>query len=226
MSVKGWLGGIAVFAVVVGACNSGHDPNAAPSAVSSPAAPSTSGPAPALPPATPITASATEAGGIGVTVRRVIDGDTFETTAGDRVRVLGIDSCEARTYGGEQATSTAETYLQGEQVTLVEEPGVDTDRSGRLLRYVTLPSGSDFGEAMVPATHTKVSPSGSDASPARLADLRALDYGVRDCSDPATRYTPPTSSDYDVDVDLGRHGDNGLPDGALTGGYCARKWWC
>lgn len=226
MSVKGWLGGIAVFAVVVGACNSGHDPNTVPSAVSSPARSSTSSPAPALSPATPITASAPGAGGIGVTVRRVIDGDTFETTAGDRVRVLGIDSCEAGTYGGEQATGTAETYLDGQQVTLLEEPGVDTDRNGRLLRYVTLPSGSDFGEAMVPAIHTKVSPSGSDASPARLADLRALDVGVRDCSDPVARSTPPASSDDDVHVDLGRPGDNGLPDGALTGGYCARKWWC
>jgi len=222
VSVKGWLGGIAVFTVLVGACNSGNEPSTAPSAASAPASPSTSSSAPA----TPITASAPETAGVAVTVRRVIDGDTFETTAGDRVRVLGIDSCEASTYGGEQATTAAETYLEGEQVTLVEEPGVDSDRSGRLLRYVTLPSGSDFGEAMVPAIHTKISGGDSDASPARLADLRALDFGVRDCSDPVARYTPPTSSDYDVDVDLGRDGDNGLPDGALTGGYCARKWWC
>jgi hypothetical protein len=23
-----------------------------------------------------------------------------------------------------------------------------------------------------------------------------------------------------------RRDDQGLPDGAFTGGYCAKKWWC
>jgi len=44
----------------------------------------------------------------------------------------------------------------------------------------------------------------------------------RECGGPA--YTPPTGSDVDVYVDGGD--DVTMPDGALTGGYCARTWWC
>jgi hypothetical protein len=61
----------------------------------------------------------------------------------------------------------------------------------------------------------------SDASDARLADLRDRDYGGRDCSEPD--YSPSTT-EYDVDVDV--DDDVDLPGGALTGGYCTRKWWC
>ncbi|HVL84323.1 MAG TPA: hypothetical protein VM367_08595 [Pseudonocardia sp.] len=37
---------------------------------------------------------------------------------------------------------------------------------------------------------------------------------------------PPESHDEDVEFDGPTPGDQGLPDGTLTGGYCARKWWC
>lgn len=38
---------------------------------------------------------------------------------------------------------------------------------------------------------------------------------------PTVESTPARIPDVDV------HGDHvNLPDGALTGGYCARKWWC
>ena len=79
-----------------------------------------------------------------------------------------------------------------------------------------------FGETMVAQTHTGVDEGDSDASERRIADLRAQDDTGRDCSEPD--YAPSTSQ-YDVDVELGDD-DDGLPDGALTGGYCARKWWC
>lgn len=37
-----------------------------------------------------------------------------------------------------------------------------------------------------------------------------------------TTTTPPVQPDVDVEVD----DDTNLPDGALTGGYCRKKWWC
>jgi micrococcal nuclease len=127
---------------------------------------------------------AVAAGGIGylasdggevVTVERVVDGDTFVTTEGDRVRVLGIDSCERTTPGGPRATAAARELIEGQQVTLGQEPGVDADRYGRELRYVALPDGRDLAELMAAADHTEVYAGRNDASPERVAALRALD---------------------------------------------------
>jgi endonuclease YncB( thermonuclease family) len=157
-----------------------------------------------------------------VTVTRVVDGDTFEIAGGRRVQVLGIDSCEIGTYGGTRAKESAELSLDGRWVVLEQEPGVDRDESGRLLRYVSASSGSDFGGTMVALTHTGIDEGDNDASARRIADLREQDDTGRDCSEPD--YAPSTSQ-YDVDVELGDDDDD-LPDGALTGGYCASKWWC
>jgi endonuclease YncB( thermonuclease family) len=41
----------------------------------------------------------------------VVDGDTFWTSDGRKIRVLGIDSCEASTYGGTEATAMAKSQL-------------------------------------------------------------------------------------------------------------------
>lgn len=41
---------------------------------------------------------------------------------------------------------------------------------------------------------------------------------------PTTTTTEPPASDTDVHIDVDEH--HNLPDGALTGGYCRRKWWC
>lgn len=214
MSKKGWAIGVVAFLAIVGSCSDKETPSTTtPAPVASPTSSS--------PYVAPVAAPTTSAAPAGVAVTRVIDGDTFEIAGGQRVRVLGIDSCEIGTYGGTQAKQSAEIALDGESVVLEQEPGVDRDSYGRLLRYVSTGYGSDFGESMVVATHTGVARGDSDASDARLADLRERDYGGRDCSEPDS--TPSTTS-YDVDVDV--DDDGNLPDGALTGGYCARKWWC
>lgn len=214
MSKKGWAIGVVAFLAIVGSCS---DKETTSTTTPAPvAAPTSSSPYVA-----PVAAPTTSAAPSGVAVTRVIDGDTFEIAGGQRVRVLGIDSCEIGTYGGTQAKQSAEIALDGESVVLEQEPGVDRDRYGRLLRYVSTGYGSDFGESMVGATHTGAARGDSDASDARLAELRERDSGGRDCSEPD--YSPSTT-EYDVDVDV--DDDVNLPDGALTGGYCARKWWC
>lgn len=156
-------------------------------------------------------------------VTRVVDGETFQISTGQTVRVLGIDSCAANTYGGRQATATAR-MLTDQDVYLTTQSGVTTDRSGRLLRYVATSSGADFGKMMVGYDHTGVQPGGTTASPAYLGALRAADPNGRSCSAPAASTTRSTGGDGGY-VYVPHH-DHGLPDGALTGGYCARKWWC
>lgn len=131
-----------------------------------------------------------------VTVSSVTDGDTFTIAGGQKVRVLGIDSCEMNTAGGIDAKETAEMWLgDGAQVTLAAQPGApDKDRYGRLLRYVHTRNGSDLGELMVSFAHTGVYAGRNDASPEYVAKLRTLDAGGRNCADapvPAeTRYVP------------------------------------
>ena len=214
MSKKGWAIGVVAFLAIVGSCSDKET-------TSAPTAAPVAAPASSSPYVAPVAAPTTSAAPAGVAVTRVIDGDTFEIAGGQRVRVLGIDSCEIGTYGGTQAKQSAEIALDGESVVLEQEPGVDRDRYGRLLRYVSTGYGSDFGESMVVQTHTGAARGDSDASDARLAELRERDSGGRDCSEPDDT---PSTTEYDVDVDV--DDDVNLPDGALTGGYCARKWWC
>jgi micrococcal nuclease len=138
--------------------------------------------------------------GEAIAVSRVVDGDTFEIFDGRTIRVLGIDSCEMITPGGQQAKSTAESLLAiGGPITMTAEPGVDTDRYGRLLRYVQLNGGrSDFGEEMVKDDHTGVSQGENDPSPEYVQRLYAADLvnaknppSGRDCGEPTPAVVAP-----------------------------------
>jgi micrococcal nuclease len=138
--------------------------------------------------ASPVADTAGAGGGdtTGAMVTRVIDGDTFVVDGGTEVRVLGIDSCEAPTVGGRKATRAAEDAILGQSVRLTTEPGVDLDRYGRQLRYVSY-SGGDFAEMMVRADHTAIYSKGrNDASSAVQARLRGLDGNGRTCGGAAT----------------------------------------
>ena len=75
-------------------------------------------------------------------VKRVVDGDTFETKSGDKVRLIGVNTPEigekAERYGMEAKRFT-ENKLQGQTVILFQDVG-PKDKYGRLLRYVFLES--------------------------------------------------------------------------------------
>ncbi|HEY2223047.1 thermonuclease family protein [Actinomycetospora sp.] len=171
---------LAVTAVVGALLLGGCDPVGVPQAVS---APSTTAPAPVVSPAAGSVSEAatTTTAGRTTMVTRVIDGDTFEVTGAVKVRVLGIDSCESGTPGGTRATQEARTAILGQAVRLTPQSGVDLDRYGRELRYVSY-AGGDFAEMMVRADHTAIYAKGhNDASAAVQARLRGLDGNGRTC---------------------------------------------
>jgi endonuclease YncB( thermonuclease family) len=82
-------------------------------------------------------------------VTRVIDGDTIELGNGQGVRVVGIDTPERGECGFDAATANMERLVLGKRVRLTMSDE-DTDRYGRLLRYVDV-GGRDAGLAQINA---------------------------------------------------------------------------
>lgn len=74
-------------------------------------------------------------------VKRVVDGDTFQTQEGDKVRLIGVNTPETvkpdspvEAYGKE-ASDFTKSKLSGKQVYMYADAG-DADKYGRKLRYV------------------------------------------------------------------------------------------
>ncbi len=69
------------------------------------------------------------------TVSEVIDGDTFSINGGERVRIAGINTPEVDQYFYEEAKEVLMLMIDKTSVRL-EQDITDTDKYGRLLRYV------------------------------------------------------------------------------------------
>jgi micrococcal nuclease len=82
-------------------------------------------------------------------VTRVIDGDTFETEAGEKVRLVGINAPEISDLFGEEAKEHLSQLIGGKTIELLPDNiSNDRDRYNRLLRYVIL-DGIDINKKMV-----------------------------------------------------------------------------
>lgn len=88
-------------------------------------------------------------------VKRVVDGDTFETANGDKVRLIGMNTPETvkpdspvEAYGKE-ASAYTKKRLSGKTVYLFADAG-DKDKYGRLLRYVFIEGETEmFNETLL-----------------------------------------------------------------------------
>jgi len=86
-------------------------------------------------------------------VVKVIDGDTIEIETGERVRFIGVDTPETvhpkksiQCYGRE-ASNKMKSLLSNKWIYL-EKDVSETDRYGRLLRYIYLPNLNNPTEAI------------------------------------------------------------------------------
>jgi endonuclease YncB( thermonuclease family) len=84
----------------------------------------------------------------GVRVTNIVDGDTLDVASGERVRLIGIDTPERGECGYSEAADLLGWLVAGKSVILVAGARDDTDRYGRLLRYVEL-DGSDINLEMI-----------------------------------------------------------------------------
>ena len=72
-------------------------------------------------------------------VTRVIDGDTFITNKGDRVRLIGVDAPELPSLRGIESKMYLNELIHNKVVILERDEISDNkDKYGRLLRYVYL----------------------------------------------------------------------------------------
>lgn len=82
-------------------------------------------------------------------VTRVIDGDTFETETGEKVRLIGINAPEITDIFGQEAKQYLSELIENRIVDLQSDIiSNDRDRYQRLLRYVII-DGVDVNKKMV-----------------------------------------------------------------------------
>ena len=78
------------------------------------------------------------------TVTYVVDGDTIEVSGGARIRFIGIDTPERGQCGYAEAKQHMKRLVLNKRVRLIPGARTNTDRYGRLLRYVEY-RGKDTG---------------------------------------------------------------------------------
>ncbi|MEH7885170.1 thermonuclease family protein [Bacillus sp. JJ1609] len=82
---------------------------------------------------------------MAVTVGRVVDGDTIETTDGQKIRFIGVNTPESTTKTetfGKEASNYTISKLDGQKIWIQKDVS-ETDRYGRLLRIIWLAIPTD-----------------------------------------------------------------------------------
>jgi hypothetical protein len=126
----------------------------------------------------------------------VIDGDTIDVNGGTRVRLIGIDTPERGQCGYNAATAARAGLVAGRRVALIGGARDDTDRYGRLLRYVEV-DNIDVNLAMINMGHAIARYDGLDGygrhprqDEYRAADAASPTAGGGACDQPPTTTSP------------------------------------
>jgi micrococcal nuclease len=87
--------------------------------------------------------------GSSIKVTRVIDGDTFETETGEKVRLIGINAPEKSDIFGQDAKEYLKELIENKLV-IIQGDGISRNQDiyQRLLRYVFL-DGVDINKKMI-----------------------------------------------------------------------------
>ena len=97
-----------------------------------------------------------------VRVKRVVDGDTIELETGEKVRYIGMNTPESVKINfpvecfGKVASEKNKEMVEGKLVHL-EKDVSDTDRYGRLLRFIYLEDGTFVNDVLVREGYARVS---------------------------------------------------------------------
>lgn len=117
-------------------------------------------------------------------VARVVDGDTFETESGSKVRLIGVNTPEKHgkaEYYGVEASAFTEHRLAGKAVYMFKDVS-DTDRYGRLLRFVFIKGESTmYNESLLQEGYANVMTYPPDVTYAKYflkVERKARDSGV------------------------------------------------
>ena len=126
-----------------------------------------------------LTNLAAELGGEIALVTWVIDGDTVDVELDGekyRVRYIGVDTPERDQWYYEEATDMNIALVKNKEVVLVKDVS-ETDRYGRLLRYVYLADGTFVNGYLVEAGYATAVTFPPDV--ALVDELRALEQAAR-----------------------------------------------
>ena len=119
-------------------------------------------------------------------VTRVVDGDTIELSTGDKVRYVGVNTPESvdprrpvQCFGKEASAYNKKLVL--DKKVRLEKDVSETDRYGRLLRFVYLEDGTFVNLKLVEdgyANMMTVAPDVSKAELFRASEKKARESGV------------------------------------------------
>ncbi|WP_027084205.1 thermonuclease family protein [Cohnella panacarvi] len=138
-------------------------------------------------------------------VARVVDGDTFETKTGSKVRLVGVNTPEKYgkvEYYGVEASAYTEQRLAGKAVYMFKDVS-ETDRYGRLLRFVFIKGEATmYNELLVREGYANVMTYPPDVTYAKYflkveRTARESGVGLWASEEPAAQETPVTGHSAD-----------------------------
>lgn len=139
-----------------------------------------------------------------IKVTRIIDGDTLEISTGDKVRLICIDTPEKNEAGYQEASNYLRNLVLNKEVKL-EKDTSETDRYGRLLRYVYINETfvnelivkHGYGKTYLYAPDTKLCPIIKTAESYAIANS----LGIWAKKETQTSTTQPSNCQCETDLD-------------------------